>query len=264
MALVDWLATPLSGSDSHVIAPWAVWHARTMVLAWGLLIPLGALLARYFKVTPSQRWPAELDNKSWWHGHRALQWTGVVVMTVGAALAWGEGHGASPGARLHAVVGWLVVAIGWFQIASGLARGTKGGPTAEAMRGDHYDMTRHRVWFERLHKSLGWLSVLAAVVATALGLVAADAPRWMPLVLALWWIALASAAWHWQRSARCIDTYQAIWGPDPRHPGNRRAPIGWGVHRPAITTMPLSSTLSTSSTSSTSPVAPAALADDAR
>ena len=40
------------------------------------------------------------------------------------------------------------------------------------------------------------------------------------------------AQWRLQRQGRCIDTYQAIWGPDPRHPGNRLKPVGWGVRRP--------------------------------
>ncbi|MGA7199891.1 hypothetical protein [Roseiarcus sp.] len=53
----------------------------------------------------------------------------------------------------------------------------------------------------------------------------------MPLVLALWWMTLLGAAITLQRAGRCLDTYQAIWGPDPSLPGNRRKPIGWGVSR---------------------------------
>jgi hypothetical protein len=53
----------------------------------------------------------------------------------------------------------------------------------------------------------------------------------MPLVLSLWWIALIGSGVALQRSGRCVDTYQAIWGPDPTLPGNRRKPIGWGVSR---------------------------------
>jgi hypothetical protein len=74
--------------------------------------------------------------------------------------------------------------------------------------------------------------LLLAIAAIALGLIAADAPRWMPLTLALWWTTLAAWAWRAQRAGRCIDTYQAIWGPEARHPGNRLTPIGLGVHRP--------------------------------
>lgn len=203
-----------------------------MVLGWGVLLPLGALWARYFKIMPSQRWPQQLDNKLWWHAHRGLQWTGVAVMTLGVALAWGQGAAASATAELHAWAGWMLVLLGWLQVAAGLGRGSRGGPGAEQLRGDHYDMSAHRIRFERLHKSLGWLSLLAALGVMALGLYLADAPRWMALALAAWWALLAAAAMHWQRQGRCVDTYQAIWGPDPQHPGNQRQPVGWGVRRP--------------------------------
>ena len=55
---------------AHPIAPWAAWHARCMVLAWAVRLPLGALVARFCKVMPGQRWPQRLDNPAWWHAHR--------------------------------------------------------------------------------------------------------------------------------------------------------------------------------------------------
>ena len=224
--------TPLSGSAAHALPTWTVWHARAMVLAWAVLLPLGALVARFFKVLPAQDWPRVLDHKAWWHAHRALQWLGAGLMLLGLWLAWGRGSGQGPLAQLHTWLGLVVCALGLLQIASGLIRGSKGGPTSTLMRGDHYDMTPWRSAFERLHKSLGWLSVLAAVVVLMGGLVLADAPRWMALVLASWWLALLAGFVVLQRAGRCIDTYQAIWGPDPVHPGNRLRPIGWGVRRP--------------------------------
>ena len=178
------------------------------------------------------------------HGHRRLQWAGVGVMTFGLWLAWNHaaeaGGGAgistraftSTAARAHAWAGWALCAVAWLQIAGGLARGSKGGPTDVQMRGDHYDMTPRRTSFERAHKALGWLAVVASMVVIALGLVVADAPRWMALVLALWWLVLAAVCAVLQQRGRCIDTYQAIWGPDPIHPGNRMSPVGWGVRRP--------------------------------
>lgn len=232
--MFDWLSLPLSGSAEHHIAPWAYWHARLMVAAWAVLLPLGALVARYFKVLPRQRWPLQLDNKAWWHAHRLLQWLGVLAMSLGVALAWGQGTGESEAARLHGWAGWTLVALGWLQVVYGLARGSKGGPTDRQLRGDHYDMTPHRVWFERTHKSVGWLTLVAAMGVTALGLRVADAPRWMALVLVAWWALLGFAAWRLQARGRCIDTYQAIWGPDPRHPGNQLPPIGWGIRRLSI------------------------------
>ena len=167
--MTDWLATPWSGATTHQIAPWAYWHARCMVLAWGLLLPLGALLARFFKVVPRQDWPRQRDNPMWWHGHRGLQWAGVLAMSLGAALAWGQAGGATPAARLHAWVGWGLVALGWLQILGGWLRGSKGGPTDIQLRGDHYDMTPRRLAFERWHKGLGWVALLVSVGVVLLG-----------------------------------------------------------------------------------------------
>ncbi|MET3498317.1 cytochrome b561 domain-containing protein [Variovorax boronicumulans] len=203
-----------------------------MVLSWGVLLPLGALLARFCKVLPSQDWPRALDNPFWWHAHRLLQCSGVLAMTVGVAVAWLGAQGAGGLARIHAAAGWALCLAGWAQVVGALLRGTKGGPTDREMRGDHYDMTPWRLVFERVHKTLGWLSLVAAIAVTALGLVVADAPRWMPIVLCLWWMALGGAFVALQRRGCCIDTYQAIWGPDAIHPGNRMPPVGWGVRRP--------------------------------
>ncbi len=231
---MTFLVLPLSGNADHQIAPWAMWHARAMVLAWGFLIPLGVLAARFFKVLPRQAWPQVLDNKAWWHAHRTFQWAGVGFMAVGLWLVWGQGGNTNTLAQVHALAGWGVCGLGALQIAVALARGSKGGPTDGSMRGDHYDMTPWRLMFERLHKGLGWLAVVASIGVILVGLVLADAPRWMLGVLLLWWLALAAAFVRLQRAGRCIDTYQAIWGPDPQHPGNQLRPIGWGIRRPAV------------------------------
>lgn len=236
--MIDWLFLPLSGSAVHHLAPAVAWHARLMVLAWGVLLPLGALVARYYKVTPRQDWPRELDNRFWWHAHRGLQYGGVGLALLAVALlaVRDEAPAAGPAdAGAHPVLGWILLALGLLQIALGALRGSKGGPTSDSLRGDHYDMTPRRQWFERLHKGLGWLAVALALPAIALGLRAADAPRWMPLILAAWWLVLGLVAWRLQKAGRCIDTYQAIWGPDLAHPGNRQTPIGLGVHRPKPT-----------------------------
>ena len=53
----------------------------------------------------------------------------------------------------------------------------------------------------------------------------------MWLVIVGFWLVLGSCAALWQRQGRCVDTYQAIYGPEPELPGNARRPIGWGVRR---------------------------------
>jgi hypothetical protein len=92
-------------------------------------------------------------------------------------------------------------------------------------------MTRRRIIFEHLHKGAGYLLLALTVWALCTGLIAADAPRWMPLALGVWWLAILAIFVALQRAGRCIDTYQAIWGVDPDLPGNRRCPVGLGIVR---------------------------------
>lgn len=204
-----------------------------MVLAWSVLGPVALLWARYWKIAPKQDFPRVRDDKRWWHAHRGLQTLAAVITFVAIALAWNSGTlaGTWRVTLVHGWLGWAVVTAVVVQMVHGLMRGSKGGPTDSQMRGDHYDMTPRRLVFERLHKSLGWLCLLAAWGATILGLWAADAPRWMPAVIALWWAVLLLMLLRWQRAGRCVDTYQTIWGLRADLPGMARAPIGWGVRR---------------------------------
>ena len=247
MDVGEFLIEPWSGAVDHRIpAAWA-WHGRLMVLAGAVLFPIGVILARYYKVTPRQDWPAVLDNRFWWVGHRLTQYLGVGLMTAAVGVVWASCAGGDPAgwpcrpARMspHSLLGLTVLAIGWAQVVLGLVRGSKGGPTdgdadpddPATWRGDHYDMTPRRLVFEWSHKLLGYVALLLAVAAIVTGLVHADAPRWMFLALALWWTGLSAWAVRMQRDGRNIDTYQAIWGSDPHHPGARRRPTGFGVRR---------------------------------
>ena len=226
-----WLLLPLSGNPNHELSFWASWHGRILVFSWGIVLPLGVLIARFFKVLPSQNWPVALDNQVWWKTHSLGQGAAVVLALVGVALIWSNAAGATDMARWHGYLGWVVTVFGAAQVGAGFARGTKGGPHDGAMRGDHYDMTPRRKLFERLHKPAGYAALLLALAAVFTGLVVADAPRWMVVVISLWWLALMAGFVWLQKQGRCMDTYQAIWGPDATHPGNRIAPVGWGVKR---------------------------------
>ena len=53
--MTDWWLTPLSGSAEHTIAPWAMWHARCMVLAWGVLRESGGHWHDYGKESRAGR-----------------------------------------------------------------------------------------------------------------------------------------------------------------------------------------------------------------
>jgi hypothetical protein len=223
----EWLLTPIDPDRAHMVGAAVAWHARTMVLAWGVLAPLAVLIARFYKVLPGQDWPRELDTQFWWRSHWIGQSAVLVLTILGTALII---SGTLPAGR-HGFLGYLVLILGAAQVAMGFFRGTKGGPTAPELRGDHYDMTRWRQVFEAAHKGLGYLLIVLSVVTIALGLWEANAPRWMWIAIGGWWAGLILAAIHLQRSGRAIDTYQAIWGPGVEHPGNALPAPGWHMRR---------------------------------
>ncbi|MEM7445267.1 MAG: cytochrome b561 domain-containing protein [Pseudomonadota bacterium] len=226
--MIEWLLAPVDPSRAHEVGALVSWHGRLMVLAWGTLFPLGILIARFCKITRRQDWPRELDNKAWWHAHLGLQYTGGGAMLAALALILMAG---GAGQSTHAYVGWVIVGFAGLQFLAGWFRGTKGGPTEPDLRGDHFDMTPRRLVFEHFHKFAGYGLLALAAWGVVSGMWLANALVWMWLTLGAWWTVLVAAFIALQRRGKAVDTYQAIWGPDPGLPGNQRKPIGWGVWR---------------------------------
>lgn len=228
---MDWLLASIDPSRPHVVGFDVSWHARSMVIAWVILAPLAVIVTRYFKVMPGQDWPRDLDNQVWWRSH----WIGQSLVFALSIFGLGLVVGTTARLGLHGTLGYVVLALMVVQVCFGAFRGTKGGPTARGAdgspRGDHYDMTPWRLWFERVHKTTGYVTLLLAVAVIILGLWEANAPRWMWMVIFGWYGAILTWCIFLQKQGRAIDTYQAIWGPDQCHPGNRRKPIGWGIRR---------------------------------
>ena len=204
------------------------WHGRLMVAAWVFAIPLGIFIARFFKILPRQDWPSEIDSQIWWRSHLVLQIGGCLLSAVALIVVLARSEVRAGGlAQWHAWLGWSVLALACVQVLGGLLRGTKGGPREP---GDHYDMTRRRLAFEVLHKSAGYLAVVLANVNVAIGLRMATAPEWMWIGLFAWWGIVLGASLTLQRRGRCVDTYQAIYGPG-EHPGKRQAGTSAFSHR---------------------------------
>lgn len=220
---LEWLSGSIDPSRPHVITQAQSWHGRFMMLAWGICIPLGIVVARYLKVTPNQNWPEELDNKFWWHAHLLFQIGGTVLMflalgiilTTARSLGW------------HGVIGWTIIVLASAQLISGFLRGSKGGPTDLSddgtLRGDHYDLTERRVLFEVFHKTVGYLLLLGGAFGALHGLWTANAPVWIFLSLVSFWGLLGCGVVIMSKRCLVRKTYHAIWGPDPKLPGNRKS-----------------------------------------
>ena len=171
-----------------------------MVLSMGLMMPLIILVARFFKVTPRQRWPDQLDNPFWFVTHRRWGHVVAVIVIAGLVCALVAEGWLAPWHSVHAILGWAVAALVLVQILSAWMRGTHGGPVDPFTRkrrppqewpGDHFSMTPRRIAFEYVHKYAGYVLLALAVAAMPTGLIAADSPRWMPIVtLTIWWLAM--------------------------------------------------------------------------
>ena len=234
--LITWMTAPIDPDRAHDVDGMTSWHGRLMVLVWAVLFPTGILAARFFKILPGQDWPRLTDNRMWWHTHLFTQYLGGIGLLVALWLslyAAGTDHGDMR--DWHHFLGWSVAVLAAWQFLGGWLRGSKGGPTDQAqdgsLRGDHYDMTRRRCIFEYAHKIGGYLALLAAAAAIVTGLYVANAPRWMWLAIIGWWTCLLCFAAGLQALGFARDTYEAIWGPGPEHPGNHRRPIGLGICR---------------------------------
>ena len=232
--ILAWLTAPLDPSRPHEIDGTTAWHGRLMVAVWLLLFPAGVIMARFFKITPAQNWPCELDNKRWWRTHLATQYAGGALLLIALGLALQAASFGEAG-FYHRLFGWLAMALAGWQFLGGWLRGSKGGPTDPrpdgSLHGDHYDMTHRRLLFEFAHKFGGYLALLVAWIAIPSGLWLVNAPRWMGLSLILCLVLLIGLAIRFQIRGYARDTYEAIWGPGREHPGNRRPPIGFGVNR---------------------------------
>ena len=242
--LLHWLATPISGASDHAIAMPLAWHGRLMVLAMGLLTPPLIIVARFFKITPQQDWPRQLDNPFWFITHR--RWGHIVGAIVAVAMAFVlvERGWESPVHNVHTAAGWLVVLLVLVQLIGSWLRGTHGGPVDPFTRkprpaalwpGDHFSMTRRRVIFEYVHKVAGYVLLALTVLALCTGLIAAGAPRWMPVALGAWWLMMAAAFIRCSVPAAASTPIRPSGALDPDLPGNRRRPIGFGIVRRPMT-----------------------------
>jgi len=219
------------------VAPF-LWHGGLMLLAWFVLLPGGALAARFFKVLPGQDFPRMRDSRAWWLTHLGSQYAGAALAGVAVWIAWNALGGAwdwSP----HTVLGATVMALCVLQVASGILRGTKGGPTdthadpgdPATWRGDHYDMTLRRRVFEGWHKRAGYVAFALALPTAWLGLGLVGAPAWarvLPLIAVAIFVTAFSKL---SRRGRWTDTWLAIWGP-PGHAGPGKPGHVQG-HRPS-------------------------------
>jgi len=206
-------------------------HAYLMFGIWFGLVPFGILAIRFLKSKPTPwgipRGVGRFDRIFvWWIMHVWSLYTAIVLSLAGTAVALVVSKGFS--GSLHSFFGLGTVLFGCLQIVAAWQRGTHGGKNHKdsdpddpsTWRGDHYDMTPRRRWFEAYHKTAGYFTALLALGAVATGLM----QFWMvtiAVVFGMILIGLLVLVVVLEGKGMRHDTYEAVYGNHPDHPFNK-------------------------------------------
>jgi len=130
-------------------------HASLMLASWGFLLPLGAMIARFFKHRP---------NGSWFNIHRTCQIVGLIFAVIGWIIAlrnFDVFTDIGYNNYRHGICGMATMVLGLLQPLNALIRphATKEGETRSTMR---------LVW-EVIHKGSGYITLLLAAATIILG-----------------------------------------------------------------------------------------------
>jgi hypothetical protein len=128
-------------------------HGTCMLLSWGLLLPAGALTARYLR----HRQPGGV----WFKVHRAVQMSGLLLALVGWAIALAHFDvftGPATKSTIHGGLGMTVMTLGLLQPLNAFFR-----PHPPERK------TAARLAWERLHKGSGWAAVGLGLITVFIG-----------------------------------------------------------------------------------------------
>ena len=144
---------------------WRLIHGSCMLTGWGLLLPNGMLVARYFKLHPP-------SNSAWFKFHRICQPMGLVISTIGwiIALVNFDVFQDRDTRFIHGLVGSIVMALGWLQPLNAYLR-----PHLPSSP-DQPKTTKRIVW-EHYHRGAGWFCFFCALVVIFLGTTMIPLPK---------------------------------------------------------------------------------------
>ena len=207
------------------------YHAYLMTAVWLVLVPVGVFVLRFFKAKPTlngiKKGTSSFAPKLiCWTVHFMVLYPAIALSLVGMTVALVVSGGLS--GSLHAIFGIATIFLGCLQVISAWFRGTHGGERGvdsvpndpSTWRGDHYDMTARRRWFESYHKTAGYFTLALALSATASGLM----QFWMPVIgvaLGLTLIVVLILSVFLEGKGYRQDTYRSVYGNHPDHPYNK-------------------------------------------
>jgi len=170
-----------SGAATTTAAPvdaykWQLAHGCLMAFAWGIVMPIGVLVARFLKPPPattSHSYDREAANApsvsplkharaaAWYRAHRALQMAGMAMALAGMIISLTRTEFGSID-TVHGDLGLATMALGLIQPINAVLRPPKSD-------GSGPKKTIRTAW-EVLHKSLGYIALSLGVVTIFLGI----------------------------------------------------------------------------------------------
>eukprot|EP00903_Cladosiphon_okamuranus_P015936 g14720.t1 len=164
-------------------------HGWLMVLGWTLCFPAGILFARFSSSFKDVGFPA----------HRILQSLGSVLVVAGfiVAIMFTEDKGLDHFASAHGKAGLILTIFVMLQVVAAIFRPSKPPPGAVVRDENGHTKpqppTKVRVAWSILHKGLGYIAFLWAILQCFGGLRAADAENVWALLYFLLAIAMVTA-----------------------------------------------------------------------
>ncbi|WOL15598.1 cytochrome b561 and DOMON domain-containing protein [Canna indica] len=164
---IDYATGAVSGAGSGGF-PAKRWHGLLTILGWGVLMPVGVIMARYFK---------HLDPL-WFYSHISIQGVGFALGLVGIIAGFNLDDNV-PGAAAHQAIGICILVCGVLQVMAFLIRPGKAAK-----------VRRYWNWY---HHYVGRGAIVLAVANVFLGLsVAHESGSWSVayvIYLVIWVVA---------------------------------------------------------------------------
>ena len=85
------------------------WHGLLSMMSWGVLLPMGMMLARYFR----------RQEPYWFYGHMAVQGTGFLVGIAAVVLGFRLDEDGLNNIHVHKAIGIAILAMASLQVCIG-------------------------------------------------------------------------------------------------------------------------------------------------
>ncbi|KAM0901143.1 hypothetical protein ACQ4PT_020155 [Festuca glaucescens] len=161
------------GGSSDAGFPAERWHGLLSMMGWGVLLPIGIMVARYFR----------RQDPYWFYGHMAVQGVGFLVGIAAVIIGFRlEDDDGLKNIDVHKAIGIAILAMSSLQVTAVLARPNK--------------MSKVRRFWNWYHHNIGRIAILLAIANVFLGLtIAKEVSAYIVsygVFVAVWVVAVAA------------------------------------------------------------------------